>query len=85
MEADVIFMTQSRATWRRAFQGCFQQKDDDDAFKGDAGNDDALRAQTHSVDIGKSVALLFSSFVALLILPVVTNSDPSIPWEVKFL
>lgn len=26
MEADVIFMTQSSATWRRAFQACFQQE-----------------------------------------------------------
>lgn len=71
---------------KKSFPGMFSAGgDDDDAFKGDAGNDAALCAHTHSVDIEESVALLSSLYAALLILPVATNSDPSLPREVKFL
>lgn len=71
---------------KRSLPGMFSAGGgDDDAFKGDAGGDDALRARTHSIDTEESAAPLFSLLAALLIPTVATNSDPSLPGEVKFL
>lgn len=83
MEADVIFMTQSRATWRRAFQAYLQQEV-------------VLMMPSRATPIttspsaqywhwGVSGAAFLSIFVALLILAEATHSDLSLPGEAKFL